>query len=120
MPNVGFLAHAATLAAEAARPGVADTRVAEIGRLIWNDRIDCAMTAFFIAVVAIVLLDSVRVWTRLILQFGWRDRRRSGRGMTRKGKLDWPHQRWRNSSAQSRPSFGGSTGGVWIQLHSRA
>jgi carbon starvation protein len=70
MPNVGFLAHAATLAAEAAAPGVTGARVAEIGRLIWNDRIDCAMTAFFIAVVAIVLVDSARVWTRLTLGSG--------------------------------------------------
>jgi carbon starvation protein len=70
MPNVGFLTHAATLAAEAAAPGVTAARVAEIGRLIWNDRIDCAMTAFFIAVVAVVLVDSARVWTRLTLSSG--------------------------------------------------
>jgi carbon starvation protein len=70
MPNVGFLTHAATLAAEAAAPGVTAARVAEIGHLIWNDRIDCAMTAFFIAVVAVVLVDSARVWTRLTLSSG--------------------------------------------------
>ena len=70
MPNVGFLAHAAKLAAEAAAAGVSDARAAEIGRLIWNDRIDAAMTAFFIAVVAIVLVDSARVWIRLTLGSG--------------------------------------------------
>jgi len=70
MPNIGFLAHAATLAAEAAAPGVNGGRMAEIGRLIWNDRIDAAMTAFFIAVVAIVLVDSARVWTGLTLGTG--------------------------------------------------
>ena len=70
MPNVGFLAHAAVLAAEAGAPGVTDARLAEIGRLIWNDRIDCAMTAFFIAVVAVVLADSARVWIRLALGSG--------------------------------------------------
>ena len=32
MPNVGFLAHAATLAAEAAAPGVTDARVAEVSQ----------------------------------------------------------------------------------------
>ena len=52
------------------RPAVTAARVAEIGRLIWNDRIDAAMTAFFIAVVAIVLVDSARVWTRLTLSSG--------------------------------------------------
>ena len=75
MPNVGFLAHAAVLAAEAAAPGFTDARLAEIGRLIWNDRIDCAMTAFFIAVVAVVLADSARVWIRLAFGSG---RRASG------------------------------------------
>jgi carbon starvation protein len=70
MPNVGFLAHAATLAAEATAPGVTDARVAEVSRLIWNDRIDAAMTAFFIAVVIIVLADSARVWTNLTLGSG--------------------------------------------------
>jgi hypothetical protein len=58
------------LAAQAAAPGVSDARAAEISRLIWNDRIDAAMTAFFITVVAIVLVDSARVWTRLTLGSG--------------------------------------------------
>jgi carbon starvation protein len=70
MPNIGFLAHAATLATEAAAAGVTDTRVAEISRLIWNDRIDAALTAFFIAVVIVVLADSARVWTKLTLGSG--------------------------------------------------
>jgi len=66
--NVGFLAHAAQLAAEAANPATSATRAAEIARLIWNDRIDAALTAFFIAVVIVILCDSIRVWSRLILQ----------------------------------------------------
>jgi len=70
MPNVGFLSHAAKLANEAAAIGVAPARVEEISRLIWNDRIDAAMTAFFIAVVLIILADSTRIWTKLILGSG--------------------------------------------------
>ena len=70
MSNVGFLSHAAKLANEAASSGVTPARAAEISRLIWNDRIDAAMTAFFIAVVVIILLDSARVWTNLILRRG--------------------------------------------------
>ena len=58
------------LPASAAAPGVAPARVEEISRLIWNDRIDAAMTAFFIAVVLIILADSTRIWTRLILGSG--------------------------------------------------
>jgi carbon starvation protein len=68
MPNVGFLAHAAQLAAEAAVPEMTSQRGAEIARLIWNDRIDAAMTAFFIAVVIIILGDSLRVWSKLMLR----------------------------------------------------
>ncbi len=66
MPNVGFLAHAAQLKAEMALAATGAARVQEIERLIWNDRVDAAMTAFFIAVVAIILCDSVRVWTKLL------------------------------------------------------
>ncbi len=67
MPNIGFLAHAAKLAAELGGPDTTVARSAEIERLIWNDRVDAAMTAFFIAVVIIILSDSLRVWSKLIL-----------------------------------------------------
>jgi carbon starvation protein len=66
MPNVGFLAHAAQLAAEMMAPTTTAARSLEIGRLIWNDRIDAAMTTFFVAVVIIILSDSIRVWSKLI------------------------------------------------------
>ena len=66
MPNVGFLSHAAKLAAEAAMATTSAERGAEIARLIWNDRIDAAMTAFFIAVVIVILGDSIRVWSKLL------------------------------------------------------
>jgi carbon starvation protein len=67
MPNVGFLAHAAKLATEMTAPATPVERSIEIGRLIWNDRVDAAMTAFFIAVVIIILCDSIRAWSKLIL-----------------------------------------------------
>ncbi|HVN28119.1 MAG TPA: carbon starvation CstA family protein, partial [Candidatus Binataceae bacterium] len=67
-PNVGFLAHAAKLAAEAALPATSAARAAEISRLIWNDRIDAAMTAFFIAVVLVIVGDSIRVWGKVLLR----------------------------------------------------
>ncbi|HYL58260.1 MAG TPA: carbon starvation CstA 5TM domain-containing protein, partial [Candidatus Acidoferrales bacterium] len=66
MTNVGFLSHAAMLAREAAAPGVTAARAAEIARLVWNDRIDAALTAFFIVVVVVILTDSTRVWIKLI------------------------------------------------------
>src|SRR5713226_5324361 len=67
LPNVGFLAHAVSLRAELAAPGANAARAGEIARLIWNDRIDAALTAIFIAIVIVILLDSIRVWRRLLL-----------------------------------------------------
>ena len=66
-PNVGFLAHAAQLAAEQALPVTTAARATTLQRLIWNDRIDTAMTCIFIAVVIVILSDSARVWTKLAL-----------------------------------------------------
>ncbi len=66
-PNIGFLAHGAILAAELTAPMTTAARGLELNRLIWNDRVDAAMTAFFIAVVVIILADSMRVWSKLIL-----------------------------------------------------
>jgi len=60
------LAHAAQLATELAASGTAAARAAAINRLIWNDRIDALMTAAFIAIVTIVLIDSVRVGIKLL------------------------------------------------------
>ncbi|MFZ1120016.1 MAG: carbon starvation CstA family protein, partial [Candidatus Binataceae bacterium] len=66
-PNVGFLAHAAQLAAEQALPVTTAARAATLERLIWNDRVDTAMTVIFIAVVIVILTDSARVWLKLAL-----------------------------------------------------
>jgi carbon starvation protein len=67
LPNVGFLAHAASLRAELAAPGANAARAGEIARLIWNDRVDATLTAVFIAIVIVILLDSIRVWMRFLL-----------------------------------------------------
>jgi carbon starvation protein len=65
-PNVGFLAHAAQLQVQLAKPGLDPARASEIARLVWNDRVDAVMTAILIAVVLIILTDSIRVWARLL------------------------------------------------------
>jgi len=66
LANIGFLAHAAQLQAELSQPGILSARVNEIGRLVWNDRIDAVLTAFFMAVVVIILADSIRAWTGIL------------------------------------------------------
>ena len=67
MANIGFLAHAAQLRAELLAPAVTAERAAQIPRLIWNDRVDALITALFIGAVAIILADSVHVWSRHLL-----------------------------------------------------
>jgi carbon starvation protein len=52
-PALGFLAHAASLA-NSTNPSAA--------RMIFNDRIDAALAAFFMAIVLVVLAASVREW----------------------------------------------------------
>jgi carbon starvation protein len=64
LANVGFLAHAAALKAELAAPAISAARAAELSRLIWNDRVDAVMTAIFVTLVAVILVDSIRVWVR--------------------------------------------------------
>jgi carbon starvation protein len=62
MPNVGFLAHIEVLRAELSAPATGAARAAEISRLIFNDRVDAAMTFIFIVLVAVIIADSVRAW----------------------------------------------------------
>ncbi len=52
-PKLGFLSHARTLAASA------DPNAA---RLIFNDRLDAALALFFMVVVCVVILASMREW----------------------------------------------------------
>lgn len=66
-PNVGFLAHAAQLAAQQALLTTSAAQAATLERLMWNDRVDAAMTVIFIAVALVILTDSARVWLSLTL-----------------------------------------------------
>jgi carbon starvation protein len=57
-PHVGFLAQARALAAKPA--------TAAAPRLILNNRIDAAVTAFLIVMVTLVLIESARQWIRVL------------------------------------------------------
>lgn len=57
-PHVGFLAQARALAL---KPATAATP-----RLIFNNRLDAAVTAFLIVMVALVLIESARQWIRVL------------------------------------------------------
>jgi carbon starvation protein len=67
-PKIGFLSHATwvqeRIAAGALPPGVADA--AGAARLIFNDRLDAAVAAFFMLSVIVILLDSMREWRAVL------------------------------------------------------
>jgi carbon starvation protein len=58
-PRIGFLAHARQLASSA-------TSSPEISRLIFNDRLDALVTGVLVFMVALVLLESVFLWTSVL------------------------------------------------------
>jgi carbon starvation protein len=65
-PRIGFLAQANDLAAKLAAGAVAPEKVAETQILIFNARLDAGVTALFMVLVAIVVLDAARVWWRTL------------------------------------------------------
>jgi carbon starvation protein len=67
-PKLGFLSHARWLGDFVARgalpPGVASAEAAT--RMMFNDRVDAAVAAFFMLSVIVILLDSIRVWSGIL------------------------------------------------------
>jgi carbon starvation protein len=65
-PRIGFLAQARDLAAKLAAGAIPPEKVAETQVVIWNARLDAAVTALFMLLVAVVVLDAARVWWRTL------------------------------------------------------
>ncbi len=67
-PRLGFLAHArmfeGVLASGDLPKGVASADAAR--QMIFNDRLDAAVAAFFMAAVVVILVESVRVWVGIM------------------------------------------------------
>ncbi|MEO7367598.1 MAG: carbon starvation CstA family protein [Gemmatimonadaceae bacterium] len=67
-PKLGFLSHAQMIdgivASGKLPPGA--TTVEAAHRMIFNDHLDAAVAAFFMAAVVVILVDSIRVWTRIV------------------------------------------------------
>ena len=64
--RLGFLAQADYLAGQIASGAVAPEKVFEMRQVIFNNRLDAAVTALFMVLVAIVVLDAARVWIRTL------------------------------------------------------
>ena len=60
-PRIGFLAHAAGLDA-----GEIPAKAAEVQRLMFNDRLDAAVTGMLVVLVGLILLESVKEWWRVL------------------------------------------------------
>ncbi len=61
-PRLGFLAHARMLAIQLAAGGISAARASEIGRLMFNDRLDATVTLVFAALVLLIIAESARHW----------------------------------------------------------
>ena len=59
-PRIGFLAHARLLATDATANAPATTR------LIFNDRLDAAVTGILILLIAMILIESAAEWVRVL------------------------------------------------------
>ena len=64
--RIGFLAHAADLQGRIAAGQVVATKIAETRTLIFNDRLDAAVTGLFMALVLIIVFESLREWYRIL------------------------------------------------------
>jgi len=64
--RIGFLAQADFLAGEIASGRIAAEKIAETQHVIFNNRLDAGVTALFMALVAIVVVDAARVWWRTV------------------------------------------------------
>jgi carbon starvation protein len=63
-PAIGFLAQAARLAERVAAGEVPAAKLGEVGVQIFNLRLDASVTALFMALVALIVVEAVRVWFR--------------------------------------------------------
>ncbi len=63
---MGFLAHASALESAIAGGKISAAKLAETRGVIFNERLDAAVCGVFLILVAIILLDSIRVWWGLL------------------------------------------------------
>jgi carbon starvation protein len=70
--RIGFLAQAAHLASQIESGAIAADRIAETRHVIFNNQLDAVVTAAFMLLVAIVVLDAARVWYKVLFGAGHR------------------------------------------------
>jgi carbon starvation protein len=65
-PRLGFLADAAALQSALDAGKIAAAKVAETQAQIFNDRLDAVVCGMFMVLVAMILVDSIRVWVGIL------------------------------------------------------
>jgi carbon starvation protein len=65
-PRIGFLAAANEMAAKLAAGTIPAAQVAETGRLIFNQRLDAAVTAALALMVLVLLVEALHEWYRIL------------------------------------------------------
>jgi carbon starvation protein len=65
-PRIGFLAQAQALGEQLARGAVAPDRIAQTERLIFNNRLDAAVTALFVVLILILIAEALYEWYRIV------------------------------------------------------
>jgi carbon starvation protein len=73
LPRLGFLAQAGQLEAALNSGAVPAAKIAETQAVIFNNRLDALVCAVFLVLVTTIVIDSVRVWSGILL--GTRDGR---------------------------------------------
>ncbi|CAG0961225.1 Peptide transporter CstA [Myxococcaceae bacterium] len=81
-PRIGFLAQAERLAGQIASGAIAPERLAETQQVIFNARLDAAVTAVFMVLVLTVVADSLRVWWKTLRGSGEPAARADAEGAT--------------------------------------
>ena len=65
-PAIGFLAQADRFAASLAAGAVPAARLGEVRTQVFNLRLDAAVTALFMGLVALIVLEAARSWSRVL------------------------------------------------------
>ena len=65
-PRIGFLAQADQLEAALRSGSITGARIASTGTLIFNARLDAVVCGVFMLLVAVILVDSVRIWAGIL------------------------------------------------------
>ena len=65
-PRIGFLAQAGALRSQLAAGSIAPERIAATHRLIFNNRLDAAVTAFFATLLLLLLAEALYEWGRIL------------------------------------------------------